>query len=190
MARVFPVELIFKLEEKLGKEEAKEFMSAVEQALEELSILRKLELKDELTKELATKADIRDIKAEILEIKAELKAQMSTEISNLRTEINAEISGLKEQTNTEISSLRTEISNLRIEMASLREQMNTEVSGLRAQMNTEMSNLRTDLEKTRTELNVRIDKLEFYVKLMIGILILAIALYSPVFAELIRSLIK
>ncbi len=114
MAKVFPVELIFKLEEKLGKEEAKEFMSAVEQALEELSILRKLELKDELSKELATKADIKEVKAEIAEVRAEV------------------------------------------------------------------DRVRAEVAQVKAELSARIDKLEFYIKLMIVLLIIAIALYSPV----------
>lgn len=138
MARVFPVELIFKLEEKLGKEEAKEFMSAVEQALEELSILRKLELKDELTKELATKADIKEVRAEIAEVRSEIR------------------------------EVRAEIDKVRAEVAQVKAELNARIDRLEA----------------------RIDKLEFYIKLMIGILILAIALYSPVFAELIKSLIK
>ncbi|GBC88153.1 hypothetical protein HRbin13_00271 [bacterium HR13] len=145
MARVFPVELIFKLEEKLGKEEAKEFMSAVEQALEELSILRKLELKDELTKELATKADIKEVRAEVAEVRAEV------------AEVRAEI-----------REVRAEIDKVRAEVAQVKAELNARIDRLEA----------------------RIDKLEFYIKLMIGILILAIALYSPVFAELIKSLIK
>ncbi|ADO45820.1 conserved hypothetical protein [Hydrogenobacter thermophilus TK-6] len=124
MARVFPVELIFKLEEKLGKEEAKEFMSAVEQALEELSILRKLELKDELSKELATKADIKEVRAQIAEVRAEV------------------------------------------------------------------DRVRAEVAQVKAELSARIDKLEFYIKLMIVLLIIAIALYSPVFADLLKSLLK
>ncbi|QWK18972.1 MAG: hypothetical protein KNN13_05450 [Hydrogenobacter thermophilus] len=138
MARVFPVELIFKLEEKLGKEEAKEFMSAVEQALEELSILRKLELKDELTKELATKADIKEVRVEVAEVRAEIR------------------------------EVRAEVDRVRAEVAQVKAELNARIDRLEA----------------------RIDKLEFYIKLMICILILAIALYSPVFAELIKSLIK
>ncbi len=128
MAKVFPVELIFKLEEKLGKEEAKEFVEVVEQAINELTILRKLELKDELTKELATKADIREVRAEIMEVRAE--------IDKVRAELGSEI------------------------------------------------------KEVRAELSARMDKLEFYVKLMIGLLLLAIALYSPVFAEIVKSLLK
>ncbi len=128
MAKVFPVELIFKLEEKLGKEEAKEFVEVVEQAINELTILRKLELKDELTKELATKADIREVRAEIMEVRAE--------IDKVRAELGSEI------------------------------------------------------KEVRAELSARMDKLEFYVKLMIGLLLLAIALYSPVFAEIVKALLR
>lgn len=120
-----------KLEEKLGKEEAKEFIKAIDEAVKELSILRKLELKDELTKELATKADIREVRAEITEVRAEI-AEVRAEIAEVRAELKAEI-----------DSLRAELK-----------------------------------------------KLEGYVKIMIVLLLIAIALYSPVFAELVKGLLK
>ncbi len=156
MAKVFPVELIFKLEEKLGKEEAKEFVEVVEQAINELTILRKLELKDELTKELATKADIREVRAEIMEVRAEIM------------EVRAEIDKVR----AEIDKVRAEIDKVRAEFGS------------------EIKEVRAEVDKVRAELSARMDKLEFYVKLMIGLLLLAIALYSPVFAEVVKALLR
>jgi len=46
----------------------------MEKRAEELAIQKKLELKDELTKELASKADIQVLKAEIQAVRAEVQA--------------------------------------------------------------------------------------------------------------------
>ncbi len=178
MAKVFPVELIFKLEEKLGKEEAKEFVEVVEQAINELTILRKLELKDELTKELATKADIREVRAEIMEVRAE--------IDKVRAEFGSEIKEVRVEFGSEIKKLRVEIDKMRAELGSEIKEVRAEVDKVRA----EIMEVRAELNARIDKLEARMDKLEFYVKLMIGLLLLAIALYSPVFAEIVKALLR
>ncbi len=178
MAKVFPVELIFKLEEKLGKEEAKEFVEVVEQAIQELTILRKLELKDELTKELATKADIREVRAEIMEVRAEIM-EVRAEIDKVRAEID--------KVRAEFGS---EIKEIRVEFGSEIKKLRAEIDKMRAELGSEIKEVRAEVDKVRAELSARMDKLEFYVKLMIGLLLLAIALYSPVFAEVVKALLR
>ncbi len=81
MAKAIDLELLQLLEDKLGKETARKVAQAIELGLEilekraeELAIQKKLELKDELTKELASKADIQVLKAEIQAIRAEMQA--------------------------------------------------------------------------------------------------------------------
>jgi hypothetical protein len=71
MARAIDLELLQLLEDKLGKETARKVAQAIELGLEvmekraeELAIQKKLELRDELTKELASKADIQVLKTE------------------------------------------------------------------------------------------------------------------------------
>ena len=80
MAFTIPYELTQYFENKMGKEETREFVKFFEntaEAFEEkangLAVQKKLELKDELTKELATKADIDILKADInmLDLKIE-----------------------------------------------------------------------------------------------------------------------
>jgi hypothetical protein len=90
MARAIDLELLQLLEDKLGKEEARKVAQAIELGLEvmekkaeELAIQKKLELRDELTKELASKADIQVLKAEIQAVK--------TEIEKVRLELEAKI---------------------------------------------------------------------------------------------------
>jgi len=90
MARAIDLELLQLLEDKLGKEEARKVAQAIELGLEilekraeELALQKKLELKDELTKELASKADIQILKTEIQTVRAELSAKIENEILKL-----------------------------------------------------------------------------------------------------------
>ncbi len=68
------------IEEEVGKEKAEKIGKAIEEALNtiekrvlEQKPILKAEIKEELTKELATKADIAETKAEIEKVRAEVK---------------------------------------------------------------------------------------------------------------------
>jgi len=87
MAYVIDYELLEKLEEKVGKEEAKKIAQTIEliyneldKKSESLAQQKKLELKDELTKELATKADL-------ILVKTELEAKIDKEVLKLQNDI-------------------------------------------------------------------------------------------------------
>ncbi|GAB4424694.1 MAG: hypothetical protein OHK0032_19100 [Thermodesulfovibrionales bacterium] len=96
MAQTISIELYQLLEEKLGKEEAKKVASAIEIGLEVIekkadavALQKKLEIKDELTKELATKADIARLEGEIQTVRQEIqtvKADLEGKIATLRME--------------------------------------------------------------------------------------------------------
>jgi len=101
MARAIDLELLQLLEDKLGKEEARKVAQAIEIGLEilekraeELALQKKLELRDELTKELASKADIQVLKAEIQTVRAEMQAmeqRLEAKIEKVRLELKEEI---------------------------------------------------------------------------------------------------
>jgi hydroxylamine reductase (hybrid-cluster protein) len=83
MAYVIDFELLEKLEEKVGKEEAKKIAQTIEliyneldKKSESLAQQKKLELKDELTKELATKADLAIIEAKLEKMEAKLEKEI------------------------------------------------------------------------------------------------------------------
>jgi len=93
-----PVAIYDKLVEKFGKETAVEIAELIEDAqdyLEEKVVeetkKRKIELRDELRKELATKEDILLVRQEIETVRQELKG----EIGALRQELKGEIKVLK-----------------------------------------------------------------------------------------------
>jgi hypothetical protein len=78
-----PVSLYERLERKFGRDEALEIAKMIEDFFDEMdrkageiALQKKLELKDELTKELATKADL-----------ITARAELEGEIKNVRTEL-------------------------------------------------------------------------------------------------------
>ena len=84
MATTLPIEIFRLLEDKIGSEEAVKVSSAIEISLntidnkaKDIAIQKKLELRDELTKELATKADLQlvetRLRSEIQEVRSEIK---------------------------------------------------------------------------------------------------------------------
>jgi hypothetical protein len=94
MPKAIDLELLQLLEDKLGKETARKVAQAIELGLEvmekraeELAIQKKLELKDELTKELASKADIQVLKAEIQAVRAEVQAMEARLEAKIEKEI-------------------------------------------------------------------------------------------------------
>ena len=94
MARAIDLELLQLLEDKLGKEEARKVAKAIELGLEilekraeELALQKKLELRDELVKELASKADIQVLKAEIQAVRAEMQAMEARLEAKIEKEI-------------------------------------------------------------------------------------------------------
>jgi len=60
---------------------------SLEKKVEELELQRKLELRDELTKELASKADIQVLKAEIQTVRAEMQAMEARLEAKIEREI-------------------------------------------------------------------------------------------------------
>lgn len=104
MAATLPIEIFKILEDKLGRDEAVKVTSAIELSLETIenkakdtALQKKLELKDELTKELASKGDV-------LQAKTELRA----EIQQTKAELRAEIQQAKHESKTETQQAKHE----------------------------------------------------------------------------------
>jgi hypothetical protein len=89
----------------------------LEKRVEELALQRKLELRDELTKELASKADLLALKAEMqameqrLEAKIELvRKELSGEINNVKTELDSKIDKVRIELDGKIDKFKVELS--------------------------------------------------------------------------------
>jgi len=100
-----PIELYNKIEESVGKEKAVEIAKIIEDTINRLdervveeTKKRKIELRDELRKELATKEDILLVRQEIETVRQELNGKIETvrqEIETVRQELKGEIKVLK-----------------------------------------------------------------------------------------------
>jgi hypothetical protein len=96
-----PVSLYEKLEQKFGREEALEIAKMIEDFFDEMdrkageiALQKKLELKDELTRELATKADL-----------ITARAELEGEIKNVRTELEGKIEKVRIELGARIDRL-------------------------------------------------------------------------------------
>jgi hypothetical protein len=96
-----PVSLYERLERKFGREEALEIAKMIEDFFDEMdrkageiALQKKLELKDELTKELATKADL-----------ITARAELEGEIKNVRTELEGKIEKVRIELGARIDRL-------------------------------------------------------------------------------------
>ncbi len=89
----------------------------LEKRVEELALQRKLELRDELVKELASKADLQTLRAEMqameqrLETKIELvKKELSGEINKVMTELDGKIDKVRIELDGKIDKFKAELS--------------------------------------------------------------------------------
>jgi len=100
-----PYEVYKVIEEEVGKEKAEKIGKAIEEALNtiekkalEQKPILKAEIKEELTKELATKADIAEVRAEIEKVRADIGAEVEkvrAEVKVLEVKFTAELRLIK-----------------------------------------------------------------------------------------------
>ena len=95
-------------------------------------------LSDADTSDFATKPDIADLRADVADLRAELKG----EIAELRTELKGEIAELRAELKGEIAELRTELKG---GTAELRTGLNSGIAELRTEFTGEIGALRTEL---------------------------------------------
>jgi vacuolar-type H+-ATPase subunit I/STV1 len=107
-----PVSLYERLEQKFGRDEALEIAKMIEDFFDEMdrkageiALQKKLELKDELTKELATKADLITARAELEGKIEKVRAELEGEIKNVRTELEGKIEKVRIELGARIDRL-------------------------------------------------------------------------------------
>jgi hypothetical protein len=112
LAMSIPVSLYEKLEQKFGRDEALEIAKMIEDFFDEMdrkageiALQKKLELKDELTKELATKADLITARAELEGKIEKVRAELEGEIKNVRTELEGKIEKVRIELGARIDRL-------------------------------------------------------------------------------------
>jgi chromosome segregation ATPase len=135
MAPTLNIELLQLLEDKLGKEEGRKVAEAIEIGLgfiekkaEAVALQKKLELKDELTKELATKADLLVLREELFGETKSIRQEMQTirqEMQTINTELGGKIEKETLKLEGKIEVVRQEMQTIRQEMQTIRQEMQT-----------------------------------------------------------------
>jgi DUF917 family protein len=116
LAMSIPVSLYEKLERKFGRDEALEIAKMIEDFFDEMdrkageiALQKKLELKDELTRELATKADLITARAELEGKIEKVRAELEGEIKNVRTELEGRIENVRTELEAKIENVRIKL---------------------------------------------------------------------------------
>jgi chromosome segregation ATPase len=95
--------------------------------------------------ELATKAELIQLRSETTTGLTDLRTELKTETADLRTQLV----DLRTEIRTEAADLRAE---LRAETTSLRAELRAETTSLRAELKAEGADLRSEMAKLRTEI--------------------------------------
>ena len=125
MSTTLPIEIYDMLEAKVGKEEAREVgkiltasFDAIEKKAEAVALQMKAQIKEELTKELATKADIAEIMGEFKRVDGEFK-RVGGELKELRAETRGEFNAIRAEMKGNNMALRLEQRIIFIILASI-----------------------------------------------------------------------
>jgi len=113
------------------------------------------ELQESRLVEVATKTDVAELRADIAELRAELKE----EIAELRAELKAEIAELRTELKEEIAELRAE---LKEEIAELRAELKEEIAELRTETKQDIGGIRTEVKALEARL------LKWFIALLLG----------------------
>ncbi|MCX7810128.1 MAG: hypothetical protein N2247_04390 [Leptospiraceae bacterium] len=165
MAGVIKVETLQFFEDRLGKEEGRKVAEVLERAFEEmekkaesLALQKKLELKDELTKELATKEDIARLEGMIQSEVARIEGMIKSESIKLESMIKSEVARIETKMESEFARLEAKMES---EIKRLEGMIQSEVTRLEGMIKTEIVRLEGKMEAELLKISkeiLRIDK--------------------------------
>ena len=190
MAQTLPLDVYHLLEDRIGREQADKVASAIEigfdlieKKADAVALQKKLELRDELTDELATKADLHLTETT-------LRADLRMTEATLRGEIQQAKSDLR----TEIQQLRTEVQTFKVDLEGRMSGLEVKMETLRTNLEGKMETLRIDLEgkmeSSRVGLEAKINGLNQKLNFMIILMLLALTLMNPIAADLIKNALR
>jgi len=142
---------------------------------------RKIEIKKDLLMEIATKADIVELKGEINELRAEMggnKKELKGTINELRQELKGNINELRQELKGDIKELRKELKG---DIYELRQELKGDIKELRKE-------LKGDISVLDAKFSGEFKSIRLWMKFLVGIAIIGITFFSPTTLELIKIL--
>jgi hypothetical protein len=197
MGNVIKVETLQFFEDRLGKEEGRKVAEVLERAYEEmekkaesLAIQKKLELKDELTKELATKEDIARLEGMIQNEASRLEGLIQSEVARLEGMIKSEVSRLEGLIRSEGARIDGKIMSLEERINRLEDKINSEIKRLEEMIKSETSILEEKIETETQKIAKDIIRLEKKTTVMFGMLFFVVIFLNQNALELIIKIIQ
>ena len=179
----------------------------IDQGLKSIDIIQqvqktmKVDIKKDLYMELATKADINELRGEMKADINELRGEMKADINELRGELKADINELRgemltgfEKITGEINSRYTELDGkiqtkheeLRGEMQTKHEALRGEIQVLRGEMQTKHEELRGEMIAGFEMIRSDINNLRTWFKVFAFSALLIVFMFSPNFVQLLK----
>ncbi len=187
MPVTLPIEVYEIFEKGFGKESAKTVIKSLEQVIdtqvEDKWYRTKTELKEELLKDVATKADLEVLKRDLEVLKKDLEARIA-ELIGKQERDKAELLGTIQQNKAELYGVLNET---KAELLGIIQQNKTELYGV---LNETKAELYGVINETKAELLGKLDRLNLTLKYLIVLMVLALTLMNPVVAEILKSLLK
>ncbi len=146
------------IEDALGPQQAAPIIAALE-GLDRKIEQQRTALKEDLLLELATKADIANLRTELKEDMANLRAELKEDIANLRAELKQDI-------------------------GSLRHELTTSFAFLNNKIDTEIAKVYLEIAKIHGEFK----SIRLWMKLLVAIGILGMTFFSPTTIKLLEML--
>ncbi len=181
-------EQIKAMEDALGPEKARPVVEAFQSTDTRVMV--------SLLGEIATKADLANLRTEFkqdlaelrMEFKqdlAELRMVFKQDLANLRTEFKQDLAELRTEFKQDIAGLRTE---LKQDLADFRTEFKQDLADLRTDLKGDNATLRTDMEVRFGSIDAKLARLDIMIKVLIALTALAVAFFSPVAEKLITVL--
>jgi len=194
MPVTLPIEVYEVFEKGFGKEDAKKVVKSLEAVIGDEVVNKwhqtKEELKTELLKEVATKAELENVRLEILGRIDKDKAELLGRIDALyeKTEKDkAELLGIMKQDKAELLG---RIDALYEKTEKDKTELLGRIDALYEKTEKDKAELLGIIKQNKVELEGKIEKLNQKFNFMIILMIIALTLMNPVVADIIKGLIK
>ena len=148
----------------------------------------KTDIKKDLLVELATKADVMQLKGDISSLEQELKGMIKASNEELKGMIKSSNEELKGMIKTDKEELKGMISSLENKNKADKEELKGMISSLENKNKADKEELKGIINRDKEELKGEIRSIRVWMKLIIGVAIVGMTFFSPMSVELIKLL--
>jgi len=187
MPVTLPIEIYEVFEKGFGKEDAKKVVKSLEAVIGDEVINKwhqtKEELKNELLKEVATKAELENVRLEVLgriDALYEKTEKDKAELLGIMRQDKAELLGIMRQDKAELLGI----------MRQDKAELLGKIDALYEKTEKDKAELLGIIGQNKIEIEGKIEKLNQKFNFMIILMIIALTLMNPVVADIIKGLIK